>query len=185
MHALLALALTVAAQAPSEAPDELPLEQPFAEVQPSAPAEPAVSTPKREKEWAGVFIGGVGSVVAISTALGSWIDQNGDFGRFCAVAGTALGVGALSFGVAFLISLLAQLDDSPKGIIEALFHGIGSFVIAALVGVIGGAVGVAGGAVIGIFASQTPGVSRGTLGVASSGVLFGLSFPLFAISLAY
>ena len=49
-------------------------------------------------------------------------------------------LGALSFGVTFLISLLAQLADSPSGLIEALFHGIGSFVIAALVGVIGGRV---------------------------------------------
>lgn len=128
-----------------------------------------------------------GIAMAVTTGIGSWVDQNGDFGRVSAIAASTFGVGSLGFALGTILGAAAFFND-PKlrnlNLLEAILSAMVGAAFAFAIGVIVGTAGLVGGAVLGAVVSAPPGVQRGTLGVASASVLGAVSISMLGFAIA-
>ncbi|MBL8910614.1 MAG: hypothetical protein JNM17_07925 [Archangium sp.] len=159
-----------------------------APVEPATPVAPALPRKDRDLQ-AKLAIGTLsafGMALAITTGIGSVVDQNGDFGRVSAVAATSFGIGSVSFAITTAAVTAVLLAASFKE--ETFAKGLAAFLLSPvfglLAGMIVGTVGLVVGGFVGAELAQQPGVPRATLGVVTSSMLGAVSISLMGLAIA-
>ena len=112
-----------------------------------------------------VLIGG-------GTAIGSWVDREGTFGRVSAITAGTLSTALVSASLgAFIASSIFLSRAHAKSVLELVTDIIDYSVTVALTSIISGFVGLGVGALASGFATAPPGTPRGVFGITSGSVL--------------